>query len=580
MKISPLAGKPAPVEILVDIPRLIAAYYTDEPDPSVAAQRVAFGTSGHRGSSFNRAFNEQHILAITQAICLCRTQHAITGPLFLGIDTHALSFPASATALEVLAANGVETMIAEGDEYTPTPVISHAIIAFNRGRKSGFADGIVVTPSHNPPRDGGFKYNPPSGGPADTVVTDWIQAKANALLEAKLKDVKRISFEQALHAATTHRHDFLNPYVNDLGNVIDLEVIRSAKLRLGVDPLGGAGVHYWARIAERHHLDLTVVNTAVDPTFRFMTVDWDGQIRMDPSSPYAMARLIEMKDRFDLSFACDTDHDRHGIVTKSAGLLPPNHFLAVAIFHLFQNRPKWSKSTAVGKTMVSSSIIDRITAKLSHKLYEVPVGFKWFVGGLLDGSLGFAGEESAGATFLRFDGGVWTTDKDGFVPCLLAAEITARIGRDPGKIYKELTHEFGDPVYDRVEAPATPEEKAALGNLSAEQIESIDLAGEKIQTILTRAPGNQAPLGGLKAVAASGWFAARPSGTENIYKIYAESFRNDAHLRQILQEAQSIVSATLAKATSHVMEPALIPPLHEKTVSEAVEAWENEGDPN
>jgi phosphoglucomutase len=555
--------------MLVDVPRLITAYYTEVPDPAVPAQRVAFGTSGHRGSSFKRAFNEWHILAITQAICLYRTRQNIAGPLFLGIDTHALSIPACATALEVLAANGVEVMIAEGDEYTPTPVISHAILTYNRGRKGGLADGIVITPSHNPPHDGGFKYNPPNGGPADNVVTDWIEAKANTLLEARLEGVKRIPHEQALRAATTHRHDYLNAYINDLGNVIDLDAVRGAKIKLGVDPLGGAGVHYWARIAERYGLNLTVVNEAVDPTFRFMTVDWDGQIRMDPSSPYAMERLIGMKDRFDLSFACDTDHDRHGIVTKGAGLLPPNHYLSVAIFHLFQHRPKWRKAAAVGKTVVSSAMIDRVTAKLGRKLHEVPVGFKWFVDGLLDGSLGFGGEESAGASFVRLEGSVWTTDKDGFIPCLLAAEITARSGRDSGEIYRELTHEFGEPFYDRVEAPATPAEKAALAKLSPEQMKHTELAGEKIQTILTRAPGNDAPIGGLKAVTESGWFAARPSGTEDIYKIYAESFRGDSHLRRILEEAQTIVSAALAASAPH-----------QPTESGAVTAGRHESDPN
>jgi len=541
VKISPLAGKPAPPAILVNVPRLITAYYSEVPDPTVPAQRVAFGTSGHRGSSFNRSFNEAHVLAITQAICLYRKRQRIAGPLFLGIDTHALSVPACATALEVLAANGVEVMIAEGDEYTPTPVISHAILTYNRGRKSGLADGIVITPSHNPPHDGGFKYNPPNGGPADNVITDWIEAKANALLEARVKRAKRIPYEQALRASTTHRHDYISAYIDDLGHVVDLDVIRGAKISLGVDPLGGAGIHYWARIAERHRLNLTVVNDAVDPTFRFMTVDWDGQIRMDPSSPYAMARLIGMKDRFDLSFACDTDHDRHGIVTKSAGLLPPNHFLAVAISQLFQHRPKWRKGAAVGKTVVSSAMIDRVTAKLGRKLYEVPVGFKWFVGGLLDGSLGFGGEESAGAAFVRRDGSVWTTDKDGFIPCLLAAEITARTGHDPGEIYQGLTREFGKPAYDRVEASATPEQKERLAKLSPQQVKFTELAGEKIQTILTRAPGNDAPLGGLKAMTESGWFAARPSGTEDIYKIYAESFRGAVHLRRILKEAQTIV---------------------------------------
>jgi phosphoglucomutase len=533
---------------LVDVSRLITAYYTDVPDPAVPAQRVAFGTSGHRGSSFDRAFNEWHILSITQAICLHRTREKITGPLFLGIDTHALSVPACASALEVLAANGVEVMLAEGDEYTPTPVISHAILTYNRGRKTGLADGIVITPSHNPPHDGGFKYNPPNGGPADNVITGWIEAKANALLEARLEGVKRIPHEQAVRASTTRRHDYLSAYVADLGDVVDMDVIRGAKLHMGVDPLGGAGVHYWGRIAERYGLNLTVVNEAVDPTFRFMTVDWDGQIRMDPSSAYAMQRLIGMKDRFDLSFACDTDHDRHGIVAKSVGLLPPNHYLCAAIFHLFQNRPKWNRGAAVGKTVVSSQMIDRVSAKVDRKLFEVPVGFKWFVNGLLDGSLGFGGEESAGATFSRLDGSVWTTDKDGIVPALLAAEITARMGRDPGEIYRELTREFGEPLYDRVEAPATPEQKALLAKLSPEQVKLTELAGEKIQAVLTSAPGNGAPIGGLKVAAQSGWFAARPSGTENIYKIYAESFRGADHLRRIQEEAQTIVSDALAAA--------------------------------
>ncbi len=432
MNISPLAGKPAPASILVNVPRLVTAYYTEVPDPSVPEQRVIFGTSGHRGSSFTQSFNEWHILAISQAICLYRKQHQIDGPLFLGMDTHALSVPAMASAIEVLAANGVEVMLAEGNEYTPTPAVSHAILTYNRGRKIGLADGIVITPSHNPPHDGGFKYHPPNGGPAEGVVTDWIQAKANEFLEAKLQAVKRISLDKALRASTTHRHDYLHAYINDLANVLDMEAIRGAKLRMGVDPLGGAGVHYWEPIAERYGLNLTVVNEAVDPTFRFMTVDWDGQIRMDPSSPYAMQRLIGMKDRFDLSFACDTDHDRHGIVTKSEGLLPPNHYLSAAISYLFQHRPKWRKVSAVGKTVVSSQMIDRVTAKLGRRLLEVPVGFKWFVDGLLDGSVGFGGEESAGASFVRLDGSVWTTDKDGIVPALLAAEITARMGRDPG----------------------------------------------------------------------------------------------------------------------------------------------------
>ena len=532
--------------MLIDVPRLVTAYYTEAPDPTVSAQRVAFGTSGHRGSPFEQAFNEWHILAITQAICLYRKRQGTDGPLFLGIDTHALSFPAYATALEVLAANGVEVMIAEGDEYTPTPVISHAILTYNRGRKVGLADGIVVTPSHNPPQDGGFKYNPSNGGPADTVATDWIEGKANDLLESRLEGVKRVPFARALKASTTHRHDYLSAYIADLGNVLDMEVIRGAKLSLGVDPLGGAGVHYWARIAERYGLNLTVVNEAVDPTFRFMTVDWDGQIRMDPSSSYAMQRLIGMKDRFDLSFACDTDHDRHGIVTRSEGLLPPNHYLSVAIFYLLQHRTKWSNQAAVGKTVVSSQMIDRVTATLDRKLYEVPVGFRWFVDGLLDGSLCFGGEESAGASFARLDGSVWTTDKDGIVPALLAAEITARMGSDPGEIYQELTREFGEPAYDRVEASATPNQKELLAKLSPQQVKLTEMAGEKIQTILTHAPGNGAPLGGLKVEAESGWFAVRPSGTEDIYKIYAESFRGADHLRRILEEAQTIVGDALA----------------------------------
>ena len=550
MKISPLAGKPAPAGILVNVPRLVTAYYTGVPDPKVPAQRVAFGTSGHRGSSFNLAFNEWHILAITQAICLYRKSKNIVGPLYLGIDTHALSVPACATALEVLAANGVVVMLAEGDEYTPTPVISHAILTYNHGRTTGLADGIVITPSHNPPHDGGFKYNPPNGGPAGTFVTGWIEAKANELLEARLSGVKRIPYAQALRATTTHRHDYVTAYVNDLGNVIDMDIIRGAKLHLGVDPLGGAGVHYWERIAEYHELGLTVVSEVVDPTFSFMTVDWDGQIRMDPSSPYAMQRLIGMKDQFDLSFACDTDHDRHGIVTKSEGLLPPNHDLCVAISYLFPNRPKWSKSAAVGKTIVSSQMIDRITAKVDRKLFEVPVGFKWFVEGLLDGSLGFVGEESAGSVFLRLDGTVWTTDKDGIVPCLLAAEMTARTGCDPANIYRTFKGEFGESFYERVDSPATPEQIICLANLLPGQVTNTELAGEQILTMLSRAPGNDAPIGGLKVVAKSGWFAARPSGTENIYKIYAESFQGADHLRRIQEEAQIIVSNAIAPAAT------------------------------
>jgi len=579
MKISPLAGKLAPPEILVNVPRLVTAYYTGVPNPTEPAQRVAFGTSGHRGSSFKLAFNEWHILAITQAICLYRKSENIVGPLFLGMDTHALSVPACATALEVLAANGVEVMLAEGDEYTPTPVISHAILNYNRGRTTGLADGIVITPSHNPPHDGGFKYNPPNGGPADIIVTGCIQAKANELLEARLSGVKRIPYAQALRAATTHRHDYVTAYVNDLSNVIDMDIIRGAKLHLGVDPLGGAGVHYWERIAERHELGLTVVSDVVDPTFSFMTVDWDGQIRMDPSSPYAMQRLIGLKNQFDLSFACDIDHDRHGIVTKSEGLVPPNHDLCAAIFYLFQNRPKWPQSAAVGKTIVSSQMIDRITAKLGRKLFEVPVGFKWFVAGLLDGSLGFAGEESAGSVFLRLDGTVWTTDKDGIVPCLLAAEMTARTGCDPANIYRAFARDLGDPVYERVDSPATPEQKICLANLSPAQVKQTELAGEKILAKLIRAPGNDAPIGGLKVVAENGWFAARPSGTENIYKIYAESLQGRNHLRRILDEAQTIVSDALGVEPPTDSYCAPLPP-HQMTVQEAVAVWRYEGDPN
>jgi phosphoglucomutase len=546
MNISPSAGKPPAPGTLVDVPKLVTAYYTDVPDPSVPAQRVAFGTSGHRGSSFDTAFNEWHILAITQAICLYRTEHHITGPLFLGRDTHALSMPAFASALEVLAANGVDVMLAERDEYTPTPVISHAILTYNRGPTTGLADGIVITPSHNPPKDGGFKYNPPHGGPAASDVTVWIEARANAFLAAGLQGVRRRPYEQALRASTTHRHDYQAAYISDLGHVIDMDVIRGARISLGVDPLGGAGVHYWGPIAEHYGLNITVVNNAVDPTFRFMTVDWDGQIRMDPSSPSAMQRLIDIKDRFDIAWACDTDHDRHGIVTRSAGLLPPNHYLSVAVSYLLRHRPQWRADVAIGKTVVSSQMIDRVTSAQGRTLYEVPVGFKWFVDGLLDGSLAFGGEESAGAAFARLDGTVWTTDKDGIVPALLAAEITARMGRDPGALYRDLTRELGEPVYDRVEAPATPDQKALLAKLSPQQVTITELAGESIQRVLTHAPGNGAPIGGVKVVAKSGWFAARPSGTENIYKIYAESFLGADHLRRILEEAQTIVSKTLA----------------------------------
>jgi phosphoglucomutase len=534
--------------LLVDVPRLIAAYYAERPDPSVAAQRVAFGTSGHRGSAFENSFNEAHVLAISQAICAHRRRQGIDGPLFLGFDTHALSTPAFASTLAVLAANGVDVMVAADGEYTPTPAISHAILVHNRGRRSGLADGIVITPSHNPPDSGGVKYNPPNGGPADTGITRGIEAEANVLLEGGLKGVRRIPVERAHRAATTHEHDFLDAYVADLGSVIDFDAIRGSGIHMGVDPLGGAGVHYWARIAERYGINLEIVSEEVDPTFRFMTVDWDGKIRMDPSSLHAMRRVIDLTDRFEIACACDTDHDRHGIVTRSAGLLPPNHYLAVAVDYLFQHRPKWREGTAVGKTIVSSRMIDRVCAKLGRELYEVPVGFKWFADGLLDGSLGFGGEESAGASFLRLDGGVWTTDKDGIAPSLLAAEITARMGRDPGEMYGALARGLGEPAYDRVEAAANAEEKSLLRNLSPRQVTQSDLAGEAILAILTHAPGNGAPIGGLKVSSESGWFAARPSGTEDIYKIYAESFRGDEHLRRIIGEAQAIVSAALATA--------------------------------
>ena len=550
MEVNSFAGKLANPASLVDVPKLVTAYYAESPDPTVPAQRVSFGTSGHRGSSLEKSFNEAHILAISQAICLYRSQAKIDGPLFLGMDTHALSVPALTTALEVLAANGVELMVAEGEKYTPTPAVSLAILTYNRGRKTGLADGIVITPSHNPPEDGGFKYNPPHGGPAEGSITSWIESKANEFLENGLKQIKRIPLQKARTASSTHRYDYLNAYIDDLAYVLDMDAIREAKISLGVDPLGGAGVHYWEPIAERYHLNLTVVSQIVDPTFRFMTLDWDGKIRMDPSSPYAMQRLIGMKDQFEIAFACDTDHDRHGIVTRSVGLLPPNHYLAVAIHYLFQHRPNWPETAAVGKTLVSSQMIDRVTAKLGRTLYEVPVGFKWFVDGLREGSLGFGGEESAGASFARLDGSVWTTDKDGIILALLAAEITARLGRDPGEIYADLTREFGDPVYERMDAPATPEQKALLGKLSPGQIKTKELAGEKIQAILTNAPGNGAAIGGLKVVAESGWFAARPSGTENIYKIYSESFRGMDQLHRIQEEAQAIVSAAMGSSAS------------------------------
>jgi phosphoglucomutase len=546
MSISPLAGKRLDKSMLVDVPRLIAAYYSDKPDMSVPAQRVAFGTSGHRGSSLDRAFNESHILAISQAICEYRAQQGITGPLYLGIDTHALSAPASASALEVLAANGVTVMVATGDEFTPTPAVSHAILTYNRGRNDGKADGIVITPSHNPPRDGGFKYNPPHGGPADTDATGTIQARANALIEAGLAGVNRIPLERALRANTTHRHDYIAAYVGDLDAVIDMATIRDSGLKIGVDPLGGAGVHYWPRIAEHYRINLEVVDDTVDPTFGFMTADWDGQIRMDPSSPYAMQRLLALKDRFEVAVACDTDYDRHGIVTRSAGLMPPNHYLSVAVSYLFQHRPEWPKHAAIGKTVVTSTMLDRIAAKLGRSVYEVPVGFKWFVDGLLDGALGFAGEESAGASFVRRGGGAWTTDKDGMAPALLAAEITARLGRDPGEVYRELTQELGEPAYQRIDAPATPEQKRTLSRLAPEQVQLKDLAGEKIRDVLTHAPGNGAAIGGLKVVAETGWFAARPSGTEDVYKVYAESFRGPEVLGRIIADAQTIVAAALA----------------------------------
>jgi phosphoglucomutase len=547
MTTSPLAGKPAPASILVNVPRLITAYYTEVPDPAVAEERVAFGTSGHRGSPLEKRFNERHILAITQAICDYRKRQGIDGPLFLAMDTHGASVPALASALEVLAANATEVMMAGKDEYTPTPALSHAILTHNRGRRTGLADGIVITPSHNPPDEGGFKYNPPHGGPAGTDATGPIEAAANAFLHNGLKGVRRLPYARALRAPTTHRHDYLDAYVRDLGSVIDMDVVRGAKIALGVDPLGGAGVHYWGAIAERYHLNLTVVNETIDPTFRFMTVDWDGRIRMDPSSPYAMQGLIGLKDRFGVAFACDTDHDRHGVVAASVGLMPPNHYLCVAIHHLFAHRPDWPGTAAVGKTVVSSGLIDRVAAQAGRPLVEVPVGFKWFVQGLLEGSMGFAGEESAGASFLRKDGTVWTTDKDGIVPALLSAEITARRGRDPGEIYQDLTRELGDPVYRRIDAPATPEQKARLRALSPERLGATELAGEPIRAVLSRAPGNDAPIGGLKVVADGGWFAVRPSGTEDVLKLYAESFRGAGHLDRILEQAQEIVRNALAR---------------------------------
>jgi phosphoglucomutase len=550
MKIHPLAGKPAPQDFLVDIDKLRKEYYARKPDITDSAQRVSFGTSGHRGSSLRGAFNEAHVLVITQAICEYRKSQGITGPLYIGKDTHGLSEPAFATALEVLAANRVDTMIDCADGYTPTPAVSHAILIHNRGRTSSLADGIVITPSHNPPEDGGFKYNPPHGGPADTDVTRWIEDRANLLLARALEGVARIPFERARHAATTHAYDYVGSYVGDLGSVLDMEAIRSARIKIGVDPLGGAGVAYWQPIAERYGVQLDVVNKMVDPTFRFMSLDWDGKIRMDCSSPYAMAKLIALKDRFDIAFGNDTDNDRHGIVTRGAGLMNPNHYLAAAIFYLFTHRPGWSADTAIGKTVVSSSIIDRVAAKVGRELLEVPVGFKWFVPGLLDGSLGFGGEESAGASFLRRDGTVWATDKDGIIMDLLAVELMARAGRDPSELYHNLTRELGAPVYERIDAPATVEQKAVLLKLSPEDVKASELAGDPIEAMLTTAPGNGAAIGGLKVVTAHGWFAARPSGTEEVYKLYAESFRGAEHLKRIQEEAQALISRAMAGITS------------------------------
>ena len=540
------AGKPAPESMLVDVPKLLQAYTALRPDPAETTQRVSFGTSGHRGSSFDRSFNEWHVLAITQAICDYRRHKHITGPLYIGIDTHALSQPAFESALEVLVANEVAVAVSAGGEFTPTPAVSHAILTYNRSRIDGLADGIVVTPSHNPPADGGFKYNPPNGGPADTDVTSWIQQRANALLESRLDGVKRISYAQARRSSLVQQYDYLGRYVDDLKNIIDFDVIRSAGVRMAVDPLGGAGVHYWQPIAQRYGIDLSIVSDAVDPTFRFMTVDWDGKIRMDPSSQYAMQRLIGLKDRYDVAFACDTDHDRHGVVARSSGLMPSNHYLSVMVDYLFRHRPQWTDQASVGKTVVSSSLIDRVTQRLGRRLYEVPVGFKWFADGLFNGALGFGCEESAGASMLRHDGKVWTTDKDGIVPSLLAAEMTARLGKDPGELYADLTDALGRPYSSRVDAAANAQQKARLAKLSPQQLQSKELAGEKITDVLDRAPGNNAPIGGIKVMSESGWFAARPSGTEEIYKIYGESFRSEDHLKAILREAQGIVDTALA----------------------------------
>ncbi len=545
--VSPLAGKPAPASMLVNVARLVSAYYAERPDPAVPDQRVSFGTSGHRGSSLRCGFNEAHILAVSQAICLYRREQRIKGPLFLGMDTHALSEPAFVTALEVLAANGVEVMIDRERGYTPTPVVSHAILSYNRGRKEGLADGVVITPSHNPPEDGGFKYNPAHGGPADTDATRRIEEVANGFLADGLRMVKRIPIGKARSAATTHRHDYIGSYVGDLGSVLDMEAIRAAGLHLGVDPLGGSGIAYWGPIADRYGLDVTVVNDEVDPTFRFMTLDWDGKIRMDCSSPYAMAKLIALKDRFDVAFANDTDNDRHGIVARSVGLMNPNHYLAASVSYLFSHRPEWPERAAVGKTVVSSSMIDRVGRGLGRRLVEVPVGFKWFVEGLLGGTLGICGEESAGASFLRRDGTVWTTDKDGIIMDLLAAEMTARTGKDPGEQYAALARRFGEPAYERIDAPATPAQKVVLAKLSASQVGASELAGERIRETLSNAPGNGAPIGGLKVVTENGWFAARPSGTEDVYKIYAESFLGKDHLRRIQEEAKALVESVFRK---------------------------------
>lgn len=546
MNISPYAGKLLPAEMLVDVTKLTADYYDKKPDPRIAEQRVSFGTSGHRGSAFKTSFNENHVLAITQAICDYRAQAGITGPLYVGIDTHALSEPAQISAVEVFAANGVEIFLAAGGEFTPTPAISHAILTYNKGRTAGLADGVVITPSHNPPDNGGYKYNPTNGGPADSDVTNWMQARANELLENNLRDIKRMDYHTALKASTTHHHDYIHHYVKDLINVVDMNAIRDAGVRMGVDPLGGAGLRYWSAIADFYKIDLHLINQIIDPTFEFMTADWDGKIRMDPSSSFTMQGLLAKRNDYQVAFACDADHDRHGIVTPSVGLLPPNHYLAVAIDYLFQNRPQWGAQTAIGKTVVSSAMIDRVSEKLGRRLHEVPVGFKWFAPGLFDGSLGFGGEESAGASFLRIDGGVWTTDKDGLIPALLAGEIVAKTGRDPGEHYKALADQYGHAAESRVEAPANTAQKKALSKLSPEQITSTELAGEKIESIITNAPGNNAAIGGIKVSSKSGWFAARPSGTEDIYKIYAESFKGKDHLQLLIAEAQTIVDKAIS----------------------------------